>query len=100
MMVVQPDIAQECRLQFFTGTEVVRAQDIGDAPIEALHHAVGLRSLGPRQPMLDAQLRAELVELMLTCGRTFASGDEAIGEFLAVVGEDGPHLDRKSTRLN
>jgi len=74
MMIVQPDITQDRRLQFFTGTEMVRAQDIGNAPVEALHHAVGLRSLGPRQAMLDAQLREELVELMLAGGRAFALG--------------------------
>jgi hypothetical protein len=43
-------------------------QDIGDAPIEALHHAVGSGRSGFCQPMLNAQLLAQHIELMVAAG--------------------------------
>jgi hypothetical protein len=45
--------------------------------------AVGLRMLRRRQTVFDAEVGAELVELMLTCGDAFAQTEQAVGEFLA-----------------
>ena len=44
--------------------------------------------------MLDAQLGAELIELVLACCGAFAQAEEPVGEFLAVVREYGPDADR------
>jgi hypothetical protein len=41
---------------------------IADAPIETLHHAVGFGCSGVGQPVLDAEVRAQSVELMLSGG--------------------------------
>ena len=40
MVVVQPDIALERGFQIVAAAEVVRAQDLGNAAVEALDHAV------------------------------------------------------------
>jgi len=53
-MVVQRDVAVQGLLQVLTGPEVVRAQQVGDAPVEALDHAVSLRVARGRQAVLDA----------------------------------------------
>jgi len=46
LMVVQGDEAMQGLLQVFTRLEVVGLQDVADAPIETLHHAVGLWGSG------------------------------------------------------
>jgi hypothetical protein len=43
LVIVQPDIPQDGGLKFFAAMEVMGAQDVGDAPVEAFNHAVGLR---------------------------------------------------------
>jgi hypothetical protein len=62
---------------------------LGQTPIEALHHAVGLRRLGLGQPVLNAQGLAQLIKLMLSGGLTTAAAKQAVGELFAVVREDG-----------
>ena len=95
MVVVKPGIAQERGLQLLAGAEVVRAQQIGDAPIETFHHAIGLGPFGACQAMLDLQFGTQLVEGMLTGGGALTRGDEAVGELLAVVGQDGLNMERR-----
>jgi len=65
----------------------VGLQDVRYAAIEPLHHAIGSRSLGPRQPVFYAQFLAQLVELMVATGLALPAGKQAIGELLAVVGQ-------------
>lgn len=72
---------------------MVRAQDIGNATVEAFHDAVGLGTPGMGPAMLDTKLCAELVELMQSSVPALALGDEAISKFLAIVGEDGADLE-------
>ena len=70
------------------------SQDIRDSSIEALHHAVGLRGPGPRQAMFDAQGQAQLVELVLPRRLAIPGAEQAVGELLAVVGQDLADPDR------
>ena len=88
LMVVQPGIAHERRLQFLAGAEVMGSQDIRDPAIEALHHAVGLGRPGLGQTVFDAQGQAKLVEFMVSRRLAVAGAEQAIREFLAVVGQD------------
>ena len=44
--------------------------------------------------MLDAQLGAELIELVLACRGAFAQAEEPVGELLAVIGQNGADADR------
>ena len=81
-------------LQTGPAIEVVRRQDLANAAVETLHHAVGLRRFRPGQPMLDAQLFAELVELVVTGGALGSRPEQPVRELLAVVGEQGPYSDR------
>jgi len=64
------------------------------AAVEALDHAVGLGPSGPDETVLNAVLGAGRVEGMLSYGLTFIGGTEAVGELLAVVGEDLGDLER------
>jgi len=54
--------------QFLARSEVVALQDVLDAPVEPLDHAVCLRPHWWRQAMLDAEIGAKLVEFMLSRG--------------------------------
>ena len=62
-MIVQVHVAMQGRPQVLARPEVMGLQDVADAAIEALDHAVGLRRPTLGQTVLDAQGLAELVEL-------------------------------------
>ena len=68
------------------------ADGVSDTAVEAFGHAVGLRSVGPGQPMLDAGFSAKPVERVpaggLALGFAFHIDGEAVGELGAVVGKD------------
>jgi len=70
LMMVRGHVAMQGRPQVLARLEVMGLQDVADAAIEALHHAVGLRRLRLGQSMLDAQGLAELVELVLAARLT------------------------------
>ena len=85
-MVVQGHIAQQGLLHVLAAVEPVGLEHIGDAAIESLDHAIGSRGPGLGQSVLDAQLLAQLVELMVAAGLALAAGKQAVRELLAVVG--------------
>lgn len=58
VVVVQPDKPVQCLLQILCAVEVMRAQHLAQAAIEALNHAVGLWRLWLGQPMLYPQCLA------------------------------------------
>ena len=62
-------------------------QDVFDQAIEPLNHAVCLRPHWWREAMLDAEIGAKLVKLMLSRGRAFAQAKQSVGKSLAVVGQ-------------
>ena len=75
---------------------------VAEAAVEALDHAVGLRPEGAGEAVGDGVPGAEPVEGVLTRGfvRGFALfvDGEAVGEFGAVVGQDGMDLSGKLAR--
>ena len=93
-MVVQGHVTQQCLLQILTTAEPVGLQDIGNAAIEPLHHAVGSGCSGLGQSVLYAKCLAQLVKLMIAAGLAFAGGKQAVRELLAVVGQQLFDLDR------
>ena len=97
MVIVEPDVAGKCGLEMLTTGEAVGVEDIGDAAVEALHHAVGLGCSRLSEPVLDAQGLAEPIELMAAGGQPGAAAEEPIGELGAVVGEN---LDDTPPRQN
>ena len=62
--------------------------DLADAAVETLDHAVGLGVSRRAQAVLYAQGLACQVEYMLT-RRRLGGARESVGELAAVVGEDG-----------
>lgn len=86
-MVVQGHVAHQCLLQIFSTVEAVGLEDIGNAAIKALDHAIGPRRSGLGETMLDPQRLAQLVKLVVATGLTLTAGKETIGELLAVVGQ-------------
>lgn len=91
--IVEADIALEGIRQVLPGTKAVRRQDLGNAPVEALDHAVGLRMMGPDQAVLDRMGGTLAVKGMLAGGVTLTGGAEAVGKLLAVVGKDRGDLE-------
>ena len=94
MVVVQMHVALEQHVEVLRVRTVMGGQDLFDPPVEALDHPVGLGVAGRNQPMLDGVLGADLVEGMGAGGRPFADRSEAVGELLAVVGQDFLDLHR------
>ena len=76
--------------EFRRGWESGGFQDVGDPPVEAFDHPVRAGGVGLDEAVLDAVPFAGLVEGVFAGGRALAAATEAVGEFLAVVGE---HLD-------
>ena len=67
-----------------------------DAPVEALNHAIGLRCFGLGQSVLNPQRLAQLIKLVLPCGRAAAPAKQAVCELFAVVRQDGANPERRS----
>ena len=64
---------------------MVRLQDLLNPSVEALDHAVGLRMRRRGQAVLDGEVGAEQVELVLSRRGAFAQTEETVGEFLPVA---------------
>ena len=93
-MVVQVHIALERLAHILARYEAMRLQHIADASIEALHHPIGLGRSGLDEPVLNAQLLAQPVKLMVAAGLLDPTGKQPIRELLAVVGQQLGCLDR------
>ena len=73
---------------------MVRLQDLLNPSVEALDHAVGLRMRGRGKAVFDAEVCTEPVELVLACRGALAQTEQAVGEFLAIIGQNGADADR------
>ena len=94
LVVVQGHVTQQGLLHILTAVEPVGLQNVRYATVEALHHAVGSRGSWLGQPVLDPQLLAQLVQLMVAAGLALAAGKQAVRELLAVVGQQLGDPDR------
>jgi hypothetical protein len=94
LLIVQSDVAVQPGFQLFSGMEMVALQHFLYPAVEPLDHAVGSRMLRRGQTVFDAEVGAELIELVLARGRAFAQAEETVGEFLAVIGQNRPDPDR------
>lgn len=93
-MVVEFQIALQRRCEFCRRPESRLADDLADAPVEALDHAVSLWMAWRNQPMLNAKLLAETIKDMVATGFPLtALAGETIRELAAVVGEQFDDLD-------
>ena len=94
MVVVQRHITRQRLLQIFTAAEPVDLEYISNAAIESLDHVIGSRGPGLGQPVLDPQLLAQRVGLMVFAGLAFAAGRQPVRKLLAGVGHQFDDPDR------
>jgi len=76
------NVAQDGLLQVLAALEVMALEDILDASVEPLDHAVCLWPHRRGQAVLDAELGAEQVELVLSGGAAFAQAEQPVGKSL------------------
>lgn len=67
-MVVQGHVQQQRLLQVQSTVEAMAFEEIGDAPVETLHHAVDALRPGLGQSVFHAQAGAQQIELVFSCG--------------------------------
>lgn len=94
LAVVEVDVAQDGLLQVVAALEPMALKNILDATVESLDHAVCLRPHRGCEAVLDAELGAEQVELVLSGSGAFAQAEQPVGEGLSVVGEHPGDLHR------
>ena len=88
LAVVELQVVPEGGGQFGGVAELGTLQQFGDAPVEALHHAIGLWAVGRDQTVLGADIAAGPVEGMPSGRFAFALDGETVGELLAIVGQE------------
>ena len=93
-MVVQGYIAQQGLLHVFAAFEPVGLQNVRNAAVKPLHHAVGSGRPGLGQSVLYAQLSAQLIEFMVAAGFAFLAGKQTVRELFAIVGQQLADPDR------
>jgi hypothetical protein len=77
-VVVQIHVSVQRLRQVLLAVESVRLEHIGNAAIEALDHAIGLRRSGLGQAVFDIELLACLVKHVPTTGFTLTAGNRLI----------------------
>ena len=97
LAVIKADVAQDRLFKVLARTKAVALQDVLDAAVEPLDHAVGLGVHRRRKPVLDAELGAELVEHVSSGSGAFAQAEQPVGEGLSIVGQDPGDLHRCGT---
>ena len=93
VVVIDPSVFMEGLFEGFRGVEVVGLEYFCDSSIEAFHHTIGLRAAGLYEAMIDVFGFTELIKGVFTCRSSLPCSTEAVGEFFAVVGEDGFDLE-------
>jgi hypothetical protein len=93
-VVVDLDIVAQRRLKLGCRAEPGLVDDVANAAIEALHHAIGLRMSRWDKTMLNVELLAKSVENVLPARfLLLALAGETVGELAAVVREQCADLD-------
>lgn len=82
-------LTQRCRVSARCSPEgATGRQDLANAAMEVLDHAVGLGMARRDEALLKVMFGTDPIEAMLAGRLTFSRGAEPVGEFLAVTGED------------
>lgn len=99
-VVVEFQIVAQRRFKLGGGAESCLADDLADAAVEALHHAIRLRVARRNEAVFDHEVFAKYVERVLAGGDAVA-GDgvfflarEAVCELATIVGEQLDDVDR------
>jgi hypothetical protein len=88
VMVIGVHVTGQGIGQVLPGAEAGGGEHLGDAPVEALHPAVGLGTRGLDEAVLDGLLGTGPIEAVAARRLPLTGGAEPIGEFLAVVRQD------------
>ncbi len=80
-------MAEDRLLEVLAAAEWVALQDVLDAAVESLRHAVRFGPCRRGQAMRDWERGTEPVELAGASGRAASEAEQAVGDFPAVVGE-------------
>ena len=88
VVIIDVDRAPQRRRQVRPGAAAAGRQDLADAPVAALHPAVGLGMVRRNEAVLKVRCGTDPVAARLAPRLTFAGGATAIGKFLAVSGQD------------
>jgi hypothetical protein len=92
-VVVFSEVVTQRRFELGSATKTSLSNDLADAAIAALDHAVGLRIARRNKPVLDHQEFTENVEGVLgerdaiAGDRVFFLADKAVRKLAAVVGQ-------------
>ena len=106
LTIVKPDVAKDGLLKVLAAAEAVALQDVFDQAVEALNNAIGLRVHRRSQAMLDVEVGAAAVEIVVSGRGAAAKAEQAIGELLAVArrklkeifGHDGSEIAAEGLR--
>ena len=85
LAVVEPDVAQNGLFEILAAAEVVALEHVLDPAVYRLDKAVGLGAHGRGQAVLNLELGAELVEIVVAGGGAAAQAEQPVGELLAVA---------------
>lgn len=87
LTIVDVDVAKESVLQIPSTLETMALRDVLDPGFEHFDHAVPLRPYCWSQTIIDAEVRAEQVELVLSDSSVLAQTEQAIVEAFSVLGQ-------------
>ena len=93
-MVIELHVAKQCLVHIEGAIEPVGLEYVTDPAIEALDHPVGLRRARWGQSVLNSQILAQHIKLVIPTGFAFTRRKQSIREFFSVVGEQSGDLDR------
>ena len=98
-MVINLEVVAQSRFQLSCRGETGLVDDLADAAVEALHHAVSLPITRRNKSMLNLELCTQAVKYMLAAGYfltvvIFLFAGKAVGKLAAIIGEQFDDLDR------
>ena len=88
VVIIDIDIALQGLRPLLAGAKAVGRQDLADAAVKALDHAVGLGMARRDEAVLEVRCVADPIEAMLTRRFPLTGRAEPVGEFLAVIRQD------------
>lgn len=97
LAIVEADVAQGGLSEVFAAAEAVALQDVLDPAVETLHHFVGLWPHRRGEAVLDVEIGAELVKIMIAGSDATAQAKDAVR--LGTRLDRRPHLRRRGGLL-
>ena len=93
VLVVKRPVVLQRGCHFLSIGKIRGVHQLSNTPVKTLHHAIGLGVFRRDQAVLNVQPCTGLVKRMAARGLTLTLRREAVGELLAVVGQDDLDVD-------